>query len=279
MLWPNSEWIVMMVESFTPDRQGAALIALVTDVKFLHTDEGKLMLAQIREHVAASLAAYSRRDRDFPMETDEVLHLLIDRLISTHETACERAARIGDKDRDGRSPAERAADAERPWGYLFQCGKRWVNEASGIRGVSDEVLEYYAPAEHTEEDLTPISDLVKRVHQILRPRVEPCDHEPLYRLLTWLAENPPQRRTYEHLELIAAQRAVPEFTSDQVSAVMNIAWGGRPKRADTSLMGQVLLNEHFDPTTSPSHYRALTTFKQRMRAAARPRFLTERIAS
>lgn len=55
--------------------------------------------------------------------------------------------------------------------------------------------------------------------------------------------------SYEVHEKQAAHRFVPEMTVEQVTAVMNIAWGGRPRQAETSVMGALLIDPHFQVDT------------------------------
>jgi hypothetical protein len=133
-----------------------------------------------------------------------------------------------------------------------------VAEVIGGRSVEDEVIP--------EHGLTDMDTVIERTIAVLRPRTPTGLERPVAVLVEWLGYNPPQRLSYGHVELRQANVEVPELTAEQVHAVANIAWGGRPNQASTSLMGAFLRDSGFDPVLSPTHLRALRLYQQRMHA-------------
>ena len=85
-------------------------------------------------------------------------------------------------------------------------------------------------------------------------------------LLSWLANNPPQRASHETADRAAAARAFRQFTPSQIAAVVNIAWGGRTSRRETSLLAAFLINPDFRPSDSPTHARALLHYRRALRS-------------
>jgi hypothetical protein len=152
-----------------------------------------------------------------------------------------------------------------------------MREDRGVKCVDlDVAVSIPAPEDSLEDPSLPrVWAAVRATFDQLAVRVKDDLHPELYELLSWLAINPP-RISYEGLERVAAHRTCPSFTIEQVKAVMNIAWGGRPRQGETSLLGQYLKNPHFRPSESPTHARALTYFKNEFRAGEQgSRMLTD----
>lgn len=248
------------VEKFDVWRQRVALMEISElGAEFLNTGEGAAFLEQLDHHIAPQLVSFSRDgggDWCYHLERQDVVNMIVVRLLSAHA------------DRPEKSPARYAAAADDPWGYLFTCAVRWVREERGVRGIVPETPEMLAipHPDGSPSDLTPLEDVVSLTFEQLRSRTPEEHHAAVYELLGWLAANPPQRLSYEGFEKRDAHRYCPTLTVQQVSAVMHIAWGGRPRRAESSLMGQYLKNPDFRPSDSPSHARALTFFKNAFRA-------------
>lgn len=246
----------MNVERFDVWRLRVALMDLADDgARFLSTAEGAAFLEQLDVFFARPLVGEARR-MGFAMDRDDATHMIIERFLTTLEEQKEKA------------PIRFAASAENPWGYLWTCALRWARNDWGMRASDLETSEAYALAapENDESHLTPLEEVVRCCFEELAQRIPVRHHSAVYELLGWLASNPPQRLSYEGLERIAAHRYCPSLTIEQVTAVMNIAWGGRPRQAETSLMGQYLTNPEFRPSESWTHIRALHYFKNAFRA-------------
>ncbi len=238
------------IEYFDVWRQRMAFTALADSPDFLNTAEGAALIEQIR-HRSANMIVWEAREMDFALEPDDVVNGAI--LLLTEQ--------------DGRISRYIASADGEPWGYFYTCLKGWARQQWGHRGSSLEVLEDVVPAGgKPDDDLTPLEEVVRLTFEALSPHTPERLHSELLELLRWLAANPPQRLSYETGDKVAAHRFAPAFSIMQVTAVMNIAWGGRPRQADTSLFGQYLLDDFFRPSESPTHARALTYFKKQMRA-------------
>lgn len=238
------------IEHFDVWRQRMAFTALADSPEFLKTAEGAALIEQIR-HRTARMIVWEAREMDFVLEVDDVVNGAI--LLLTEQ--------------DGRISRYIASADGEPWGYFYTCLKGWARQQWGHRGSSLELLEDVIPAGSPEDhDYTPLEEVVRLTFETLSPHTPEALHAELLELVRWLAANPPQRLSYETGDKVAAHRFAPSFTIVQVAAVMNIAWGGRPRQADTSLFGQFLLDDFFRPSESPTHARALTYFKKQMRA-------------
>lgn len=252
------------VERFDVWRQRRVLLALADSSDFLHTAEGAAFIEQIRTFHAPVIVGMARRMGlgDRWLEEGDVVNTAIEKLRASDGRIAEYAA---------------AADGE-PWAYLGKCLIVWVRQQWGTRGSSFDLASEMIPATspETPDYLTNLDEVVALTFQVLSPVTEAKLHAPLLELLGWLAANPLQRLSYEADEKVAAHRHCPEFTIAQVTAVMNISWGGRPRQSESSLMGQFLLDPSFRPSDSPSHARAVTFYKNAMRAGARSsRMLTD----
>lgn len=244
-------------------RQRAAM-ATFTEPGFLDTPEGAAFLEQLDVFFSPGICGMARRE-GYPMEHGDVRNSIITHLLAN----------------DG-EVAQYAAVADEPWAYLGRCAIGWARREWGHRGTRLEVAEsLHVPSPSAESSpYTDLDEVVALTYEALVPRTPSELHGDLLELLGWLAANPLQRLSYETEERVAAHRHCPRMTIEQVTAVMNIAWGGRPRQAQTSLMGAYLLDASFRPSDSPSHARALTYYKNAMRAGAHSsRKLTDWIAS
>lgn len=239
------------VEKFAPWQQRVALTEFADEgMSYLETAAGAAFMEQLDHHIAPSIVAFAH-SWGYAIERQDVTHLVIERFQTTLRQNPER------------SPIRYAATADNPWGYVADCARRWVRQERGVKCVDIEYAETLAvdsPASE-ESHLTPLDEVIRLCFEQLAPRTPTAHHPALLELLGWLAANTPQRLTYEGFECQAAHRHCPSLTLEQVTAVMNIARGGRPRQAETSLMGQYLLDSNFRPPESPSHARALTYFK------------------
>ncbi|NLA65769.1 MAG: hypothetical protein GX862_07570, partial [Leucobacter sp.] len=209
------------VERFTPWRQRHALIALAEHVKFLDTPEGFAFIEQLHTFHTRSMVKLSH-SWGWPLDKEEIVNTTIEHLC-----------------RDGGKVAELASQAADPWAYIGKCQVGWVREQWGTKAVRLDGFEEWLPAPamyHTSEELTPLGEVVDASFQVLA-EFTPLDlHPALLRLLGWLAANPIQRLSYEVDEKQAMHRFCPEMTIGQVTAVMKITWGARPRQAETSTM-------------------------------------------
>lgn len=245
------------VEKFATWRLRSALTDLAEDqASFLSTAEGAAFLEQLDAFFSSTIIAKAC-SWGYYMERGDVVNMIIERLLTTLQ------------EQPAKAPIRFAASAEDPWGYLWTCSLRWAGDEWGTRGEGLEFAETLPARESSEYDsgLTPISDVIRLTFEELAPRTPQQNHVAILDLLGWLAVNPPQRLSYERDDRIAAHRHCPSLTIGQVIAVMKIARGSRPREAETSLMGQFLLDPNFDPVKSFTHIRALLTFKEAFRAA------------
>lgn len=243
------------VERFDSWRQRHALISLADSSTFLSTAEGVAFVEQLQHFFVRGMRKFAWEQLNIQVEEHEIVNVALTGLMAN----------------DGRIARYAAAADDNPWGYVAVCLKRWIRELTGIQGVDFEKVEEFVASPYQSDDhgLTPLEDVVEKSFTILAPLTPKRLHDPLHKLLGWLAANPIQRMSYEVHEKQAAHRFVPEMTVEQVTAVMNIAWGGRPRQAETSVMGALLIDPHFQVDTSSSHLRALAHYKAAMRVGAR----------
>lgn len=248
------------VERFERSRQRQALTELSMSIEFLATAEGAAFLEQIEVFFAPAVVAAARR-QGYALDRGDVIGGTIDLLTADDGKVARYAA---------------AADTE-PWAYLGGCLKRWARQQWGHRGGSIELAEFLLGDAREEPAIDqPLELAVHRTWETLVPYTPEQLHVELQELLSFLAWNPPQRLSYETDEKVAAHRHCPTFTIRQVTAVLNIAWGGRPRQAETSLLGAFLVDMDLDITTRPSLARAVAYYKNQMRAgAADSRMLTD----
>lgn len=253
-------------ERFGVERQRLALLELADSVDFLRTDEGIAFMRQLESFLVPRGLATARRLGIGAgwFASEDVVHTIILRLSEKRGRAARYAA---------------AADGE-PWVYLAACLTGWMREQIGTRGgVMDEHTVAVDAGRDSDDSLTPIGRVVSLTYSVLQDYTHPSYRHALRRLLTWLAENPPQRISYESAERAAAKVRFPAFTPGQISAVMNIAWGGRPRRQETSLMAAFLLDAGFRPSDSPTHARALARYRRSMGSRASSESLLDRLAA
>ena len=249
-----NEWSLGEVRRFDEWRQRHALISLSDGLEFLSTAEGFAFIEQLNKFFVPHLHKLSQ-EMGFLIERDEVVNLAVERLCANGGRVASYAA---------------ASDGE-PWAYISTCMVGWVRQLWGTRSSSLEGLEEWLPApipSGDDSELTPLDEVVNATFAVLSQVTPQESHGSLLRLLGWLAANPEQRLSYEVHEKQAAHRFCPELTIEQVTAVMNIAWGARPRRKETSLMGAFLRDPDFVVSSSGTHARALEFYKQAFRAGA-----------
>ena len=226
-------------------------LCLLPEKEFQHTAEFVAFLEQLRLYVAPQMVSRAGRE-GYQMETTDAEHMVFLKLIT--EAGQHPSG-------DTRYLADYVAESVNPWGYLVGCAtNNWLREEYGIRGISAEgdydlVANIPArrdsdPAAEPEGELTPAWQIAELTYGVLAPRTPEKLHRDLWELLKFLAANPSQRLSYEHHERVAAKQYCAVMNESQIAAVMNIAWGGRPNRATTSIMGQFLLDPEFDPFDS-----------------------------
>ncbi|GAA1622116.1 hypothetical protein [Leucobacter chromiireducens] len=221
----------------------------------LSTAEGLAFIEQLHEFFAPPMLGIAR-SWGYDVERDEIVNMVLERLLVT---------RIDTE----RCPARYAAASETPWAYLWHCTLRWGQEMWGTRGVPLEHAEFMPAPSHMDEAVhTPLEEVVALTFALVSQVIESKYHDPVLELLGWLAANPPQRLSYDRDDRVAAHRFCPSLTNGQVTSVFKIARGSRPNTAETSLMGQFLLDANFRVSESGTHARALTHFKNEFRAAA-----------
>lgn len=250
-----------------PDRarlDGASLRASLRQLsdarEFLRSPEGREFLCQLEQYLAPGVRTAARRlglgdDWTHP---HEIVHMLI----------------IGLCAEGGKAATHIAETAIDPWAYLARCSIKWARELWGSRGISFEQLSeprvetgFMAQQSQPRDNaLTSLDQVVALTHRALVPHTPHELSRPLGGLLSWLANNPPQRISYEAADRAAATRAFRQFTPPQLAAVVNIAWGGRPRRRETSLLAAFLMNPEFRPSDSPTHARALLQYRRTMRS-------------
>lgn len=253
------------VEKFTVWRQRIILTEIADEGgRVLHTAEGAAFMEQLAAHFAASLAGIAKR-WGYHVEGDELVNMIVERLLTTRERDTERC------------PARYAAAAEDPWGYLWKCAHRWMQDLWGHRGLPLEHAELTVQVvEEDSDNFTPLNEVIDMTFAVIAPLVEAKHHSAVFELLSWLAINPPQRLSYDLDDRVAAHRHCPSLTKEQVVAVMKIARGSRPRVIETSLMGQFLIDADFRISESGTHSRALIHFKNEFRAGAKgSRMLTD----
>lgn len=255
-----------MSERFTIWRQKVALTDLADQgFKYLDSDSGRALLTQLDEHFAGSVVGLAK-SWGHSIDNEDVVHMILERLVAD-------VVQRGDH-----APIRYAAAADDPWAYLWQCVTRWARDLWGTRADPLEYAETMPAYEPVPHDLTPLGEVAALTFSVLAAHTRPTHHDALRGLVVWLAENPPERLSYEAKACDDAHREFSTLTREQVVAVMNICWGGRPRQAQTSLMGQFLLDPEFRPSDSPTHIRALVYYKTAMRAGEhQARWLTDRI--
>lgn len=227
---------------------------------FLDSPEGRDFLSQLEQYLAPSVRTAARRLGlgDDWTQPHEIVHTLI----------------VGLCAEGGRAATHIAETAIDPWAYLAKCSIKWARELWGSRGISFEQLSesrveagLMAQQPQPRDDaLTSLDQAVALTHRALVPHTPHELSRPLGGLLSWLANNPPQRISYEAADRAAATRAFLQFAPPQLAAVVNIAWGGRPRRRETSLLAAFLMNPEFRPSDSPTHSRAMLQYRRTMRS-------------
>ena len=251
------------VEKFDVWRQRVVLTDIADNGgTVLSTAEGFAFVEQLHHHFAPQMIGIAR-SWGYDVEADEIVNMIIERLLVARQSANRCAARY-------------AAASDEPWAYLWTCTLRWGQELWGTRGLPLEHAEFLRSGSDDELEYTPLDEVVSLTFAIVSQVTDAKHHDAVLELLTWIAVNPPQRLSYDRDDRIAAHRHCPSLTIEQVVAVIKIARGSRPNPATTSLMGPFLKDSTFQVYESGSHARALTAFKNAFRAGeAGSRMLTD----
>ncbi|TIH33794.1 hypothetical protein [Subtercola vilae] len=250
-------------------------VALATGRDCFRQPEGVAFIGLLEALVGPALVKYSVDPLWFPLEPNEVGSFILTELL-TSPAALNRLAII-DNDDPGfvRDPAAYlytcATDRPRPGkspGWLWNRAGFHADALDGLSAeVADPRQQHCDPAWVPEHGLTPLRDVVDLTFQTISPRT-PAGLRGVVADLVWhLAENPPQRVSYDHGDRCAAGELFPALRPAQIDAVANVTWGGRPTPRETSLAYGFLRDQDFDPKTSPTHFRALRTYQSRMMAA------------
>lgn len=235
---------------------GTALSALLLRISGsndrLRGEDGAELIAQLSRFLVPSImrtAIRSGRGTQSWLQEADVLHTILLELFADNG----RVARlIGEQARE-------------PWGYLAVCAAEWMRKV--CLSTCEELTEHspIAPRHEPNDRLTDLEEMVARATQLLVAYAPNVQQAELRRLLFWLAQNPPQRLSHEAEDRAEMFAQFPILTSGQISAIVNIAWGGRPRRKETSLFAALLQDSQFRPQSSPTHIRALLHFRQVMR--------------
>lgn len=234
------------VKKYDSARLSAALRAM-TQPGFIESAESVELLEQFELFIAKQAAGHSAK-KGHPIEPAEIVTIMVLRLI----------------EQNGRR-AQHIASMEKPWGYLARSTFEWVRTE---RGLETESIDPEGPGtEHghvEDEACSAITQIVSATFAAIAAVTPTPVLATVKELLDWLAVNPP-RRSYEGRLREDAIAAFPSLTKDEVNAVMTIAYGGRPRQADTALFGAFARDPEFQPETSPTHLRAITAYKKAMR--------------
>lgn len=252
-------------EVFDEFRQRRTLRLLAHSLTFLNSSEGQAFLDQLRGVVAPRAASAARQlgINSTWLDSDDLVHTAIVEL--THE--------------NGRVARYAAASNGEPWAYVSVCLVDWMRAQWGTRGEPfDEtahlkrtggghrtLAEASDGTQVSATTVTALETVIERTHVLLAPSLPAHYHEPLRALLRWCALNPPQRRSYEHVDREAATAAFPVFPERVVRLITHLCWGVRPRVADTSLMGALLRDARFRLSDSPTHVRAVLRFTREVR--------------
>lgn len=186
-----------------------------------------------------------------------------------------------DNPESGALIVSRAAD---PFSYARKCVLDWVGIDTGrshfmwngdrqrvhlVAIPQDEIsvpdqLRTFDSLDPWDDELT-IGSAVARTVAVIKPRTPVGLAPVLPDLVSWLAENPPARGT-ESATVARASLAFPMLPRPALKEVALISWGRRPDMAGTSLLGGFLRAVGFNPFTSPTHFRALRFYQDRLRS-------------
>lgn len=251
-------------ERWHPERWRGAFRALSAEPgAWLAGSEGAAWIEQVTRCFARRLCDQFRFDAKwgYQFEPAEVVSIIITRIAGQP------------------SVAEALIRAENPVGYLAVCTERWMQLEAGVRGSSFEVLEGFVPADPRAltqlEANANLESAIELTVQVLQERTPQAFHPAVGAAVSWLAYNPPSRMSYTSDELVWLRREMRVFTMLQLRAIANVVWGGRPRAAETSVIGQFLRDSSWRPSSSATHSRALRVFTTRMFADTPAELLSE----
>lgn len=238
---------------FDVERQRASLLRLTASIGYLRSDEGARLLNEFELQLAPHALAEARScgAGASAYSASDAVHTLIVNLLSD----------------DGRVAHYAANATGEPWAYLATCLRRWVRKELGHRTetLTNEPTTP-RPLEAAQE-MNGLYRAAERCFRILAPYTPTTILDPVHRLVHWLAENPPRRRSYEGRERADAGMEFAELHRRHIEAVARIAWGTRPAPELTSLLGALLQDPQFHVAASPHHALALARYRRDMRSA------------
>jgi hypothetical protein len=242
-------------ERWPEGRQRQALAAIGEGAHYLHSADAAGFLGQLENVLGPGLVAEARKV-GVSYSKQEARALIVHHLLGRPAVAV------------------RCALANNPWGYLFDCARQWLHQDElGHRGSELDALPDVFGRNDVEETmfpehgLTSLDLVITQTWEVIAARTPETLVPALKGLVEWLGYNPPQRLSYGHMELRWAGHEFTVFSAEQIKAVANICWGGRPTQDTTSIMGGFLRDSEFDPVHSDSHLRALRVYQARMHAS------------
>lgn len=156
--------------------------------------------------------------------------------------------------------------AEDQWAYLAAVLKRALTAQIGAFFREDE-MEFLAErvADERRDDVTPVVDAVKLTARFLAAHTTDDVLPHLEELVYYFAER--GHANLSHLHTDAARD--PELLSrglrpKEIRAVANAVLGSRPDHGENSLLGAILLDSSWDPSTSAAHSAALRKYAGRL---------------
>lgn len=251
------------VPSWPAYRQRQALSMIADFQRIEQTPEGEPFMQQLRDVVGKSLVSHARKF-SYYYDRDAALSLLWDNVHTVNSSG-------------RREFATAAAVADNPWGYLVTSAEQWFyDQEMGHRFIeldaqTDAAMRGCRSPRNVAFAGYGILHAATRTAEVLARRTPLHLVDDVTGLVHWLAQNPPQRQSYEHVDLKDAHSTFDILSKDQVAAVSNVTWGARPTPAETSLLAGFLCNEDFNPSTSEQRERllpALRRYKQKMFEAA-----------
>lgn len=209
---------------------------------------------RVAEKLAPSMIAMGRRSGlgcDW-LENADIVHTV---LLELCKDDCRVAKQI-------------LLEASDPWQYLARCAMQWSRALWGHRCIPLEATQLMGAATYFEfqTEPSPLEQAVDLACELLRPHTAYVLRPQLHELLTWLSLNPPSRLSYEAEDQAAFEQHYPSVDRSHLKALTKVAWGSRPRRAETSLLGAVLRNPSFQPAQSYTHAAALVQYRRTMRA-------------
>lgn len=229
-----------------------AALSAAGDPRYWSTPAGAALLVQLERFVSPHVARQVRSKMKYSLEADEVTNTIIVQMAS--QESFVRGLR----------------KAMNPWGYLAECARRWSHTQAGHRMLELDGMPGMDPAGagleeryDPESGLTPLREVVASTVTTLLLYLGEDSTPNLAALVEWFALNPPQHQGHGHTDARrAGELSELGFTSEQIGAVANVTWGGRPNQRATSLFYGYLLDAGFEPAASSTHRAALNNVRR-----------------